>query len=306
MASLFREEVLAMECGPGVWLVDGPFRAPEWRWMRACYLHERGDRTHPPLDDESVHHALRLLADGGRDGPSRQGASDPVRAALDIWRGGQALGRYRLEAFLLTREPLEVVAGSCGLPIEVVEAYHEVFFEVRPWLAATDWVLLQAVGCGPWNNFGGGQLGPFWKYVGYAAGPRVLEAVIAITNDEPLASWVRTSGSKNPAYEESRLRLLGKLTLAAMTAQSEEEMGPLLEARERLRVLDCQAAGAGDGRTGLLPAMEGFLGSIGGRRKSARKPAAERPESRGRAPVPGKTVKARRRVPVASLLNGLT
>jgi hypothetical protein len=210
-----------------------------------------------------------------------------------------------VESYLLTELPLEEVGRRCSLPPATVDAYTHLFFACRENPGASDWLMTRVVGGGPWNSFAGGRLDVLWRYAGFAAGHRALEVVIAITTDRPLPGWVRTSGSKSRAYDERRLRLLGKLTLAAMTARSDAELGPLLEARERLRVLDRQAGNAA-GEDQALSAMEQLLKGLGSPRapapgKKARAQAAHpKPRMRGHNPVGGRG--ADRHSPVAVLL----
>jgi hypothetical protein len=40
-----------MEYGPSVWLPDSPLRSPAWRYLRALWLIERGQRAKPRFDD---------------------------------------------------------------------------------------------------------------------------------------------------------------------------------------------------------------------------------------------------------------
>jgi hypothetical protein len=54
------------------------------------------------------------------------------------------------------------------------------------------------IGAGPFagsvprgTRIGERTLGAIWKYAAYAAGPRALEAVVAITTDAPLPGWLR-------------------------------------------------------------------------------------------------------------------
>jgi hypothetical protein len=274
-----------MECDPTHWLPGSPFRAPEWRWLRARHLHERGGRPDARLDDGWVDRATRFLAatracDGGQAGWGSDRPDPAIQAALALRQTEPPDRRWRVESYLLTDLPLEEAARRCRLPPATLGAYQQLFFACREQLSATDWIMLRAVGAGPWNHFAGGQLGALWKYTAYTAGPRALEVVIAVTNNEPLPPWVRASFTGNPAYYESRLRLLGKLTLAAMAAQTDAELAPLVEAREQMRGLDRQA-GLTRGQDPYRPALGQFLRALGQPRRPAPGTGAPAPSTRG-------------------------
>jgi hypothetical protein len=182
---------------------------------------------------------------------------------------------------------MEEIAHHHALSPDALEAYHELHFRVRPHLAATDWVLARAVGTYWWKGFAGLPLGAVWKFIGYTAGTRALEVIIAITTDSPLPAWLRASFTHNPPYEEARFRCLGKLAVAAMTTESEAEWRSLLQARKQFRRFDQQAAGPRDEAPGLVPVMESFLGSINRGRRPVRDTGASGsyPEGRDRDAV---------------------
>src|SRR4051794_18494944 len=151
-----------MDVEPGDWLPDSPGRSPAWRWLRALRRHDRGAPPDRHFDDAWVGRACTCLA---RPGGARGRAAAAARA---LWEGagrGRAGGagggpaaaaggggggaggarRGRLEAGLLPPEPLARVAAAAGVPRAVADAYHALFFCVRPRLAARDWVLARAV-----------------------------------------------------------------------------------------------------------------------------------------------------------------
>jgi hypothetical protein len=263
-----------MDHRPTTWLPDSPFRSPAWRWERANWLHDHGGRTDRRIDDAWVARARDFLAARGRQAearPSRRHrAHDPhIQAALDLWRADPPAPRWRLEARLLTGAPLDEVTRLCDLSVEVIETFHQLFFEVRPRLRATDWVMFHAVGTYYAKGFAGLPVGSLWKWAAYTAGPRALEVVMALTTDAPLPTWVR-DGLAGGVYAENRFRLMGNLTLRAMAADSPAEWDALVRARQQLRRLDREVEGACEGPTGMLRAMERSLCTRSRRRRTGR------------------------------------
>src|SRR5262249_31939135 len=134
------DEGNTMETESSAWLRRG-FCSADWRWQRACWLQETGQRPDRRLDDAWVRRARHFLdAEGcGPDGavPGRPDRHDPaVARALQLSRVDPPFDRWQLEGYLLTAEPLEAVARHCALSVEAVEAYHALLFDVRPRLTA--------------------------------------------------------------------------------------------------------------------------------------------------------------------------
>jgi hypothetical protein len=277
-----------MEYEPSAWLPDSPFRSPAWRYLRALWLVERGKRAKPIFDDAGVRRIKCYLSTTSRTGPDPTCAEpeendSTITRALRLFRDGPEELRWRLEAYLLTTEPLEAVAARCALPLATVQTYQDCFFAVRPCREASDWVWHCAIRAGSWNGFGVDYPGCVWKAFGFVAGPLALELAVAVTTGAPFPGWVREACGTNPAYEEARLRVVGKLVVAALRTNAPAGLGPLVKARQRLRRLDRQALGTVDGPDSLLPAMEGFLRWVGGRARPAPQKAAAPQTSGGRA-----------------------
>jgi hypothetical protein len=285
-----------METEGSAWLPGG-FCSADWRWQRACWLQETGQRPDRRLDDAWVARARHFLdaLGGGPDGavPGRADRRDPAIAqALQLSRADPRFDRWRLEAYLLTAEPLEAVARHCALPAATVRAFHELFFDVRPRLGARDWIALRALRSGPGNGCGGEQPGGVWKVCAYAAGPRVLEVVMAVTMNRPLPDWVHAPGGRLTPGREARLRLSCKLLVTGLTTPSAEVLRALVAISERARTLEADAAGPPARAAGLLPALHDFLQGLGRRRRPARRrkrvapPSAEANAGAAAAPAP--------------------
>jgi hypothetical protein len=134
-----------MDGTPLAWLEHSPSRSPAWRWLRATWLRERAEPADPRCDDRWVGRALRFLAAQGQPvAAGKRPRLDPaVRAALALAHEDPPERRWLVEALLLTDVPCEEVARRCAVGARTVEAYHQLFYDVRPRLAATDWVMSQ-------------------------------------------------------------------------------------------------------------------------------------------------------------------
>jgi hypothetical protein len=238
-----------MDGRPIDWLPDSFSRSPAWRMLRAAHrLKEKGPPD-PQLDDGWVETAMRLVRS-----PGKFDRSDPAGVAHRLWVEDRE-PRWLLEAQLLTSRTLPEVGAACCLAEPVVDAYHQLFFDVRTRLHASDWVLTLAVRSTPMNDFAGPQPAGIWKYMGFMGGPLVLDAVVAVMRDRDLPGWLRDTFVTNRAFEEQRFRLKTKLAVAALTAKSAHQLGSLLELSELLHDLEAEAGLSVDEEESLMPVM---------------------------------------------------
>src|SRR5579871_1875486 len=109
-----------MLAGPSQWLPGSFFRSPRWRWLRANWLFERGRRASTRIDDEWVRRAKRSITAIDPHKPNcrkRSGRPDSaVMAALELVQEEAPHRRWRVEALLLTDEPLKAIASKNNLP----------------------------------------------------------------------------------------------------------------------------------------------------------------------------------------------
>ncbi len=194
-----------------------PCRTLAWRWESAVEIaeSERDVLTH--LDPPEVADAVEYLRARGRDESGREHARERWRDLDDACTLAQESGprRWEVEARILARQTDETIAARVGLTPATIRYYQRLFFSVREFLGAADWVTVKAVGWGPFM-LRLPTLGEIWKGLAYHGGAHVLELVIATTMDRPFPDWTRTMpGAGDPTFEE-RLRLRCQLVLDGM------------------------------------------------------------------------------------------
>lgn len=295
-----------MDSDPIYWLPDSPWSSPAHRWLQGRWLHGAGKQVEPHLD-EGVRRVQMFLHSGGNAeaGADSERADPVLTEAFKLYDDGPTTHKWRLEAYLLTDEPMEVVAERCLIRPDTAQVYHDTFFDVRAHRQAHDWLWTQAIRAGAWNGFRVDYPGSLWKGVAHTAGSLALEITIAVTTDIPFPEWVQRSFDRNPPYEEARLRLLGKLTVASLRAKTLAELAPLVDAREQLRALDRQVLGSIEETAGVLPAMEGFLKSLGRRKGRQQRPGGKPSQARKLTAVPENREKVGWRETVDALLAAL-
>src|SRR5262249_13975675 len=128
-----------------------PFRRPERRWLRCLHLLDHGRRPDPRADDPQTGTAFQFLwayqrcrDDDARRRVARQGPALAEAHAFFSSAGGMA--RAEVEARLLAGAGDDAVAARCGLSAAAVRWFHDVFFDVRPYLHAPDYIVNVVIG----------------------------------------------------------------------------------------------------------------------------------------------------------------
>ncbi len=232
------------------WMPDSPYRVPEWRWLRAMHLNETGRRIDRRVDDAWVKHARDALRGRGRAGT----LAATVRAAREMWNGDPDR-RGEVEARLLAGDGDAAVAARTALPEEVIAAYAEVFFCVRPTLKATDWVLSEAVGYSPFIGFFAPLPWASWRLAAVAGGPLFADVVIATFTGRPLPPEFTEFGGA----DEVRVREFARLWVASMAAVTPAAFAVVLREYRRLRQDDARRRGRKVRVGPMVLAMESLL-----------------------------------------------
>jgi hypothetical protein len=191
-------------------LIPGsPFFRPNWRWELASWMVATGRKSVPGIRDRWVDRALRYLSpEGGR-------RDLVVKDAARLAQLPTSYERSLLEAYLLTGEPLPVVADRCSMSLKTVEAYTRLFCDVQPRLHARDWIASRVIGPGLWAGFTKQDIGSLWKAFAYYAGVLALEVVVTVSIEDGLVDGASiTILVRRPAIDE-RLRQSVRLAIAA-------------------------------------------------------------------------------------------
>jgi hypothetical protein len=203
-------------------LVPGGLSSPpSWRWDLAAWLTTTGRAVPARYLDSWVDRARRHLT--ARRGSRRDPA---VRQAAELHLGEARLRRAHLQAYLLTGQPLSVVAGRCDLPAPAAEAYRKLCFDVN--LKARDKVAL-IIGPGLAAGFGGQDVGRLWLAFGYHAGLAALDTAVAISVEDGLVGETDELPRTAPAVVDARLRKSVRLALDAMRLPADTPLPVLAE-----------------------------------------------------------------------------
>jgi hypothetical protein len=209
-------------------LVPGsPLSPPSWRWQLATWLATTGRALPKCYRDAWVARAHRYLA------ARRDCRRDPaVRHAAALYFDATHLRRAHFEAYLLTGEPLAVVAGRCDVSVPTAEAYAQLFFDVSR--KARDKVAL-LIGPGLAAGFGRQDVGRLWRAFGYYSGLMALDAAVAVSIEDGLVEGPADLPHTAPPVTDKRLRESVRLALGAMMLPADTPPGLLAELHAQAR-----------------------------------------------------------------------
>lgn len=171
----------AGSCSVG-WSGLEPWRRPDWRYQQVLANLDRYPR--PRRRWAGADQYLRAMRDflfwlrtGRMSVESRLAAPFPGPSAVwGLYRSRHPLSRLAVECLILARQSDAEIARRQQLSVTAVRWYGEIFFDVRNWLGAPDWIVAKVLhGTGL-----RGQADPqvTIRQLAYFGGPAVAEHVL--------------------------------------------------------------------------------------------------------------------------------
>lgn len=166
-------------------------RSPDWKWKRASSIVEgTGIPATPYWDTDNgynwIQRAVAFIESSRRE-PNPVLNEElfilhgDIFTAHSIYTETEGYYRQELEAMILARVEREDLARRIDVPIAVITAYEELFFDVRSKLDTAESYILHYVIGPEVQNLKSNSYGALWKLFGYYEGPEILRAVISKT-----------------------------------------------------------------------------------------------------------------------------
>lgn len=182
------------------WRKFDPFARPDWRWQLAGRV-ARGELSRVGLDTATeaavAFRQAHELPDSGPDA-RHLGSLDDIAVAMQLYEAGGPPA-WEVRARILTRQDDATIAVRCGVAADVVSLYGALFFDVRPHLDATAYLLRQVVGRGTTDGFRDHDVASFWVWGAISGGAVLLDLLVttfhtAHSPDEPpaLSTYLNT------------------------------------------------------------------------------------------------------------------
>jgi hypothetical protein len=193
------------------------FRETDWRWRLAHLPVDRWLSRRPESKDPWVTRIRQHLAYVERSPKSRRSSKrcrfdQAIHEAHQIRSAPDRLIPAELEAWILTGEPAAFIAARCELDEDVVATYENVFFDVRPRLNATGYILNAAIGPSYVQGFSLNDLGAIWRFCAYMRGCHELADILTVFPGNKVRPWSlspeRTPAQKAALISSVRRRVL--------------------------------------------------------------------------------------------------
>jgi hypothetical protein len=144
-----------------------------------------------------------------------------------------SLSRWEVEARLLAGESTPAIAAKSGLPAEVIDAFHDLFFSVRPRLHARDWVVNRVLGAEARLGLQESSTAGLLRLYGFLGGPLIVDDLLDFFARPPVMPKT-LAGLSEEALADLRHRLAIKAALQARTLRvGEGDLPRLLMLRDR-------------------------------------------------------------------------
>jgi hypothetical protein len=245
---------------------DSPFRPPDWRWQLALAVRAR--QAHASELDTYGRKAVDFLA--ALDGAVTAQARARLRKRFPMLT--QAYGAYaetapqvraELEARVLADDTAERMTGRTGMNPHAVAWFEKLYYDVRPRLSQTSYVLHLAIGVEAvtYIRDRDDSYAVLWKLFGYSGGPYVLDLAIQ-SLIPPLASGKAASMAQAEAWgpdaKHVALAYRSLVELAKLRPLTADTKLALLEASNSAAKVAAEAKALG----GVAAGTEQFLTGI--------------------------------------------
>ena len=158
-----------------------PFGRADWRGERACSLlnaNRRPDRHDDAQTREIFRYVKRLAGRPSAAMSTTVHRHWPSLAVAHRLHDQGGVAADEIEARLLAGEGFDCIAARTGVSAAVVKAYELAFFNVASSLTALDWLTQNVLQIHTWSP-GTLTRSRTWKWIALAAGPLMLDLVIA-------------------------------------------------------------------------------------------------------------------------------
>lgn len=165
---------------------NNPLRSPRWRHNRIRLIVEGTLRYNRRRDDAWIKRGWRFYTALYEAQHPLQLAALSERYPALYWAHSinenpseaYDLLRCELEARLLAAQDYDAIASRVGCSSDVVRAYHELYYQVRPKLTNRSYILHRAIGPAVQRQLSADNFDALWKLYGYFGGPHVVDAVV--------------------------------------------------------------------------------------------------------------------------------
>ena len=177
---------------------NNPLRRPSWRWDRITFLASKpGVKTRKPakFDDSIISLGRNYLNQYNTITQASSQVGNPVdmdNAFTGVYTQyphmamahkiytDRTFARYAIEAMVLAKQSPADMAKELGCPVEVIETYEFVFYDVRDRLDSPMYIMDALLSPALKHGMGGTDYDFLWKNIAYTHGIGALRAMWTI------------------------------------------------------------------------------------------------------------------------------
>lgn len=203
---------------------SNPFKTPNWRWEYARTLRERKGKSTRGVEDQYVATAVKFQVKlfQCQDDIARWDLMDEypeLYSAYLIFQRGSNEDRhpmrYAIEARLLAGQKFNEISNLIGVPVQTIELYERMFFNVCDRLQNSDYIMTCVIGPSVHAGLSDRDYDLLWKLFGYLYGPAVLDVFITTTSQKYRPETINEVDTA--LAEDTRASLQRKVAVVART-----------------------------------------------------------------------------------------
>lgn len=249
-----------------------PFRAANWRWLRAQLAADGSLPLSRKRDDKWVVRATRFkrafdLCNDKFDHALLEDQDPEVYWARSIFLAAEDINcpvRYAIEALLLADAPLEAIANRASTEVGVIEAYEALFYNVLDARrkGQRDWLMNKAIGPAVHRGLTAREYDLLWKLLAIQGGPFVIYRLL----DKYYSSGEPTELSRTDGFLNDTIRSMG-LSNALMAQATMQINGftqvEIIKIHQSWVALEqSRGGGAGGAEATILSGVAAMMGAL--------------------------------------------
>lgn len=218
---------------------DHSKRFPHWRWARACEIDAGGHKTTRQIDGPDGFTWIRRALRTKRHIERAANRPDAMYAAMlrdremfwahSIWAEDKNQTRWALEARVLAGETNEQIAEKLGSDPGIIDAFVNVFFDVRSKMQHLDYVHTVILGDAVTRGLQERHYDLLWKMMALHGGPFVLDAIISRCPTIPKPTNADEVGGFLQDFAISTMKYKAALASVTIPVNTHTQL-PLIEA----------------------------------------------------------------------------
>ena len=259
---------------------DNPTRDVDWRWQLSGYVASnlRG-KVPSAFRSDLLHKAVvlrRLLENDYPSENQRMNALERMPACYEAWNyysDSNSHYKWEMEARLLARESYVEIGRKVGTTEYVVDAYEQLFFNIKDKLDSPGYITHKVFGRAVHNGMTARDYDCLWKMMAYWLGPYVLDAIVyTFNNPAPVGNNAAVLASvDSKIHVTTKLRALTAIHAVPVNWETATQ---IIELYQKSLMIERSAneSGMNSATSTITANIEAFVNNIPWRKRTTETP----------------------------------